>query len=117
MADVLKIALERRNKLHDEIKKLEDFIRMAETLVRGDGPVQMPENVPMPLTDPMPAPTQTAVQKPATVASDGGEDEESPMRAAARKLSDAEVRRAPESDAGMGSDAPRPSIIRRGFGS
>ncbi|MFK7944024.1 MAG: hypothetical protein AB8B85_14070 [Paracoccaceae bacterium] len=34
MTDVLKIALDRRAELHDELAKLDDFIRMAETLIR-----------------------------------------------------------------------------------
>ena len=34
MTDVLKIALDRRAELHDELAKLDDFIRMAEALIR-----------------------------------------------------------------------------------
>ncbi|MEM1297914.1 MAG: hypothetical protein AAGH68_01450 [Pseudomonadota bacterium] len=34
MTDVLKIALDRRAELHDELAKLDDFIRMAESLIR-----------------------------------------------------------------------------------
>lgn len=101
MTDVLKIALERRTKLQDEIKKLDEFIRMADALVRsenGDKPEAKP-------AEPAPAPA----------AAPEAESEESPMRAAARKLSDAEVRRAPEGEAAQGADAPRPSIIRRGL--
>ena len=33
MTDVLKIAIERRAQLQDEVAKLDDFIRMAETLM------------------------------------------------------------------------------------
>ncbi|MEO1493858.1 MAG: hypothetical protein AAFV19_17020 [Pseudomonadota bacterium] len=35
MTDVLKIALERRAELHEEVAKLDEFIRMAESLMRG----------------------------------------------------------------------------------
>ena len=35
MTDVLKIALDRRAELHEEIEKLDDFIRMAESLIRA----------------------------------------------------------------------------------
>ena len=35
MTDVLKIALDRRAELHEELTKLDDFIRMAEALIRG----------------------------------------------------------------------------------
>lgn len=35
MTDVLKIALDRRAELNEEIEKLDDFIRMAESLIRG----------------------------------------------------------------------------------
>lgn len=34
MTDVLRIALERRDQLHAEIQKLDEFIRMAEQLIR-----------------------------------------------------------------------------------
>lgn len=34
MTDVLKIALDRRAELHDELAKLDEFIRMAEALIR-----------------------------------------------------------------------------------
>ena len=34
MTDVLKIALDRRAELNEEISKLDDFIRMAEMLIR-----------------------------------------------------------------------------------
>lgn len=34
MTDVLKIALDRRAELNEEIAKLDDFIRMAEMLIR-----------------------------------------------------------------------------------
>lgn len=35
MTDVLKIALDRRAELHEELSKLDDFIRTAEALIRG----------------------------------------------------------------------------------
>lgn len=38
MADVLKIALDRREKLQQEMEKLDDFIRMAESLIRSAPP-------------------------------------------------------------------------------
>ena len=34
MTDVLKIAIERRAQLQDEVAKLDDFIRMAEGLIQ-----------------------------------------------------------------------------------
>ncbi len=43
MTDVLKIALERRAKLNDEVTKLDEFIRMAESLMRATN--QKPEEV------------------------------------------------------------------------
>ena len=107
MTDVLRIALDRRNKLHDEIKKLDEFIRMAEALVRAEGPGSVS---PAPITSAAPA---MQPSMPASVATSDTGVEESPMRAAARKLSDAEVRRTPDADAG--TDAQRPSIIRRGL--
>lgn len=35
MTDVLKLALDRRAELHEELSKLDDFIRMAEVLIRN----------------------------------------------------------------------------------
>lgn len=110
MTDVLKIALDRRTKLQDEIKKLDEFIRMADALVRSEAGGDKADGRSV---QPMPA---SAASADAEVEAEAEtEAEESPMRAAARKLSDAEVRRAPEADAGQGADAPRPSIIRRGL--
>ena len=97
MTDVLKIALDRRNKLHDEIKKLDEFIRMAEALMRVEGTAPVAE---APTIEPRVAKTET---------------DDSPMRTAARRLSDADVRRAPEPEAADNMDAPRPSIIRCGL--
>ena len=36
MTDVLKIALDRRAEVHEEIARLDEFIRTAETLMRTD---------------------------------------------------------------------------------
>ena len=102
MTDVLKIALERRSKLQEEVDNLDEFIRMAETLISGGDKVAA-------------APQNAAVK--AAVA----EAEESPMRAAARRLTETEPRRAPEpqadadTPAAESTDVPRPSIIRRGL--
>lgn len=113
MTDVLKIALERRSKLQDEVDKLDDFIRMAETLIRNGGaPAQMPAAAPAATPAPSPAvaetPTETKEQPTA-------DSEESPMRAAMRRLSDGDSRRQPEGESNEGTDVPRPSIIRRGM--
>lgn len=42
MTDVLKIALDRRAELHEEVAKLDEFIRMAESLIRAGGTVVEP---------------------------------------------------------------------------
>jgi len=42
MTDVLKIALSRRAELNDEVAKLDEFIRMAESLMRASN--RMPED-------------------------------------------------------------------------
>lgn len=112
MADVLRLALDRRNKLHDEIKRLDEFIRMAEALVRAEGD---PQSVAPP--KPYSATTHLPIEtpEPAPVAPIAKETEESPMRAAARKLSDADVRRAPDAETGASHDAPRPNFVRRGL--
>ncbi len=53
MTDVLKIAIERRTQLQDEVAKLDDFIRMAEALMSS--PVEAPAaSVAMPQAAPEP---------------------------------------------------------------
>lgn len=84
MTDVLKIALERRAELNDEVAKLDEFIRMAETLIRGSQRMQT-------------SPVAHAATTPA---------EEPVVRTAMRRASD--------TDLGEATDVPRPSIIRRG---
>ncbi len=114
MTDVLKIALERRSKLQEEVDRLDDFIRMAETLIRAGGAV--PASTAAPAPAPAAAPAATPIPAaPAAPKAVNAETEESPMRAAARRLSDAEPRRAPDTEAADGADVPRPSIIRRGL--
>ena len=84
MTDVLKIAIERRAQLQDEVAKLDEFIRMAETLMSG--------------TQDMPAMPE-APQAVAPQASG-----EPIVRTAMRRVQDEAV---------DGTDVPRPSIIRR----
>lgn len=85
MTDVLKIALERRAELNEQVAKLDEFIRMAETLIRGSA--SMPELPPV---------------RDLTTSEQG----EPVVRTA--------MRRAGEPGAAEGTDVPRPSIIRRG---
>ncbi len=61
MTDVLKIALERRSKLQDEVAKLDDFIRMAETLISG--PVGAPAPAPVAEVEVEEAPARPAVRR------------------------------------------------------
>lgn len=96
MTDVLKIALERRSKLQEEVDRLDDFIRMAETLIRGGGAGSS-------------STTTTSAPKPAEE-----ESTETPMHAAARRLTETDSNRT-ESDSSEATDVPRPSIIRRGL--
>lgn len=42
MADVLRLALERRDHLHAEIQRLDEFIRTAEQLIRAAHPTPRP---------------------------------------------------------------------------
>ena len=113
MTDVLKIALERRSKLQEEVDKLDDFIRMAEGLIRGGGaPAQMPAAAPAAAPAPSPATSETPSETKEEPAADS---DESPMRAAMRRLSDGDSRRQPEAESSEGTDVPRPSIIRRGM--
>jgi hypothetical protein len=53
MTDVLKIALDRRAELHDEVAKLDEFIRMAESLMRASNRVpEAPASEPEVTVDP-----------------------------------------------------------------
>ena len=96
MTDVLKIALERRSKLQEEVDRLDDFIRMAETLIRGGGASSGSS-------------TTASAPKPAVE-----ETGDSPMHAAARRLTETEPRRT-EGETAETAEMPRPSIIRRGL--
>ena len=98
MTDVLKIALDRRAELSREVARLDDFIRMAEALIRtsqtrSDNELSAPEAAP--------APRQPVVERPATVASD-----ENMVRTA--------MRRADGSELNLSAEVSRPSLIRRG---
>ncbi|MEM7059535.1 MAG: hypothetical protein AAF557_18270 [Pseudomonadota bacterium] len=84
MTDVLKIAIERRTQLQDEVAKLDDFIRMAETLMNAPG------------------------EAPAAPAMPGGMPQAAPDPAVRTS-----PRRAQEPEAAEAADVPRPSIIRR----
>lgn len=83
MTDVLKIALDRRAQLHEEVAKLDEFIRMAETLMSG---------------------TQRAAPAPGADATTVASQTEPAVRTA--------IRRSPN-ESGDAADVPRPSIIRR----
>lgn len=48
MADLMKIALRRRTELTTELKRIDDFIRMAETLVQSDTSEMAPKSVTAP---------------------------------------------------------------------
>ena len=54
MSDIMKIALAKRERLMAELEKLNDFIRMAERLVREEG------EQPRPVNRPQPEPVQAA---------------------------------------------------------
>lgn len=84
MTDVLKIALDRRAELHDEVEKLDQFIRMAETLIRKS-------------QDTAPIPMESMAPRDSSA--------EASMRQTGRRGSD---------QAAESTDVPRPSIIRRG---
>jgi len=89
MTDVLKLALERRKALQREVEKLDEFIRVAETLMSGNHAVE-------PVQPPRPA-TATAPRR--TEAGD------TVVRTALRRASDA--------DRDDDAEPPRPSLIRR----
>ncbi len=87
MTDVLKIALDRRAELHEEVEKLDEFIRMAEMLIR------------------------TSQQRPAAAEPEESEMPRRPARVAEAKP---EIRRQePESQDGS-IQLSRPQVIRRG---
>lgn len=98
MTDVLKIALNRRAELHEEVARLDEFIRMAETLIRSSQARQTNESVTQaPITEQRVAP----VERPSSVASD-----ENSVRTA--------MRRADVGGLNVSAEVSRPSVIRRG---
>lgn len=88
MTDVIKIAMERRSKLQDEIAKLDEFVRMAEALVRQQQGTSAQSPAPAPVL-------ASAPSEPAASAT--------PAAAA------------PAAEKSGTKDVPRPSIIRRGL--
>lgn len=100
MADVLKIALDRRAELQEEVTKLDDFIRMAEMLVRTAKERGEKIEAGATTTPSIAAAAETEApampQRPSQVA-------ENSMRTALRRA---------EADADADSVA-RPSVIRR----
>ena len=98
MTDVLKIALDRRAELHEEVARLDEFIRMAEALIRTSQSRTLAD-------DPSDAPSMpvrsAAVERPAAVPTD-----ENSVRTA--------MRRADGSPLNMSAEVSRPSVIRRG---
>ena len=93
MTDVLKIALDRRVELQREIARLDEFIRMAEALIRMSQARQ---------AEPSAVPLAPAVERPASVTS-----REAPAERAS-------PRRAEMGDMHTGPEVSRPSVIRRG---
>ena len=98
MTDVLKIALDRRADLHEEVAKLDEFIRMAETLIRTSQARRTEEANAVPME---PEVSRTPVERPSTVATD-----ENSVRTA--------IRRAEIGGVQMSADVTRPAVIRRG---
>lgn len=98
MTDVLRIALDRRAELHEEVTKLDEFIRMAETLIRTSQ-ARTVDDMNLSAT---PSETPVApVERPAPV----GNDENSVRTA---------IRRAEIGGTQMVSEVSRPAVIRRG---
>lgn len=98
MTDVLKIALDRRADLHEEVARLDEFIRMAEALIRTSQARHAEDS------DARPASTEARtvpVERPAAVATD-----ENTVRTA--------MRRADMGAMQASADVSRPSVIRRG---
>lgn len=75
MTDVIKIALERRAQLSAELARLDEFIRMAESLVQEDG-----SGARAPARAPVPEPVSPAPRP------SGQSDDEDQLRANARPM-------------------------------
>lgn len=99
MTDVLKIALERRAKMQEEVDRLDDFIRTAESLISNGGSVATMAPAAQPAPAPEPAPAEAT---PMTLS---------------RRSDEAAPRSAPAAESNEGTDVPRPNIIRRGLAS
>ena len=103
MTDVLKIALDRRAELHQEVAKLDEFIRMAETLIRTSQARRAEDASvnPGPTDEPRTPTERTPTERPSTVATD-----ENSVRTA--------IRRAEIGGVQMNAEVSRPAVIRRG---
>lgn len=97
MTDVLKIALDRRAELHEEVEKLDEFIRMAEMLIRT---AQQRGSQPVPEATEMP-------RRPARVAEPAAAQTTAPTPAP-------EIRRQEPQASDAGVQLSRPQVIRRG---
>lgn len=98
MTDVLKLALDRRAELHEEVARLDEFIRMAETLIRTSQTRRSDDG--LAVASPVEQ-RVTPVERPAPVTSD-----ENSVRTA--------IRRAEVGGLNMNTEVSRPSVIRRG---
>ena len=96
MTDVLKIALDRRAELHEEVARLDEFIRMAEALIRTSQARQRED-----VETPSAAERQSApVERPAAIS------DETSVRTA--------MRRADVGGMQVNAEVSRPAVIRRG---
>lgn len=98
MTDVLKIALDRRADLHEEVARLDEFIRMAEALIRTSQARHADE---ADANQPEPEVRKMSVERPAAVATN-----ENSVRTA--------MRRADVDGLQASAEVSRPSVIRRG---
>lgn len=113
MSDVMKIALERRNKLQEEIAKLDEFVVMAESLMRGAGNAASATPVASRLAGATPKPAAGSPKPgaPAAPADDAPKASAAPPKTAIIPPDAPAV--PPKMASAPLTDAPRPNMVRR----
>ncbi|MEM9043058.1 MAG: hypothetical protein AAGC81_00065 [Pseudomonadota bacterium] len=89
MSDVMKIALERRSQLTAELARIDEFIRMAESLVQEGSPLALgpaPENTAIPAREAEPVSQPVEQLAPKAAAPSPEPTEEKPARGGHRPM-------------------------------
>jgi len=121
MTDVLKMAVERRDKLQEEITKLDDFVVMAESLMRGSGNGTSASATPLASrlagASPKPSTGTAKPDEPAEAAADEPKAAAAPPKTSvpskAATVPPKTATMPPKTVSTPATDVPRPNMVRR----